>query len=166
MAPYNFDEERKKIGEYEARADFAERRGPTQKFERPEPEGWAQIIRDSHKSARTIHFGLSNEQLKRLKDTKISDKQLEWHANNQIEVDDDGNIVMIYLRHGITLPWDEQTGEEILQALESNTKTFMEHYPPTTPTKDRRFKDAFEQDKKRCKDAKYWYGVYHLGLRR
>jgi len=173
MAPYNFEEERKKISEYENRTDPAERRGPTQKFEIPEQEGWAQKVREHRDELTVVKCGLFNEQLKRLSNTQISDQQYSWHTANdtlisesEMQVDDEGDGLMLYLKHGSSLPWDKAAAQKIAERLESSTNLFIKHYPPNLPDKDRRFKEEFDNDKKRCKDCGYKIGVHHLILRR
>lgn len=111
----------------------------------------------------------------RLKETNISDEQLRWFDDNKVEVaedeyllDENGNTIGLYLMHGFRLPWeDDETSDEILEELESDTQELVTHYPPPgRDKKDKRFQKDFEEDRTRCEEKGYPIGLYHLGFRR
>jgi hypothetical protein len=178
MPPFDFAAARKNfedsLSEYESRTNPLERRAPTGPGEYHEPEGWAPKTANELAKAKRHNVGLSADQIYRIKNTDISDEQLRYFNDHEVRVstdeyilDNEGNTIGGYFRHGLSLPWDDKTADKMLDDLESSTQEFLEHYPPPErDAKDKRFKEGYEEDKARCATENYPIGVFHLVFRR
>jgi hypothetical protein len=163
MPPFDFATARAQIEEYKTRSHPAERRAPTEPSEKPEQEGWARRVETRLAAANRINVGLTADQIWRIKEMEISHEQLRFFDENKIEpsddeflVDDDGNVIVVYLKHGFKLPWDDETADEILNVLERGTQSLVDHFPPPgRDKKDKRFQKDFEEDKKRYDENGY-----------
>jgi len=174
MPPFDYEAARAKLAEYESRVEPEERRGPTRKYEYPEPEGWSTTLKAKLKNINTTRCGLSNEDLERVRGVSMSPEQVRYHQEHDIIATEDECVVdeteipiLLYLKHGITDIWGEDISKKIQNTVEEATNTFNEHCPPGPPKKqDKRFKDNLIADQAKAAENGWACGVHHIAFRR